>query len=161
MYNFNHCIVFFFTISLTFHPSQPFQSPPIHKTLPVSRSDLEAPSEAASGAWQGGVREGSDWGSYYGSEFSGDGVPGLGNGYGGRFGDDDVKAGCYNIKLNGLDLGDPTPQPVQSHLEDTELARAISLSLQVNPDCRERKSAERTRGVTWYFRIGGSEVSFT
>ncbi|KAK6158111.1 hypothetical protein DH2020_005425 [Rehmannia glutinosa] len=29
-----------------------------------------------------------------------------------------------------LDLGDPTPQPVHSHLEDTELAHAVSLSLQ-------------------------------
>ncbi|KAL8556935.1 hypothetical protein ACS0TY_004416 [Phlomoides rotata] len=35
-----------------------------------------------------------------------------------------------NQQYDGLDLGDPTPQPVQSHLEDTELARAVSLSLQ-------------------------------
>lgn len=29
------------------------------------------------------------------------------------------------------DIGDPGPQPVQSHLENAELAHAVSLSLQV------------------------------
>ncbi|KAL8516929.1 hypothetical protein ACS0TY_015251 [Phlomoides rotata] len=35
-----------------------------------------------------------------------------------------------NQQNDDLDLGDPTPHPVQSHLEDIELTRAVSLSLQ-------------------------------
>ncbi|KAK6158142.1 LOW QUALITY PROTEIN: hypothetical protein DH2020_005456 [Rehmannia glutinosa] len=52
-----------------------------------------------------------------------------------------------------LDLGDPTPQPVHSHLEDTELAHAVSLSLQVNQTADKEKALRELEG-----KVGDPEL---
>ncbi|KAL8480998.1 hypothetical protein ACS0TY_027511 [Phlomoides rotata] len=59
-----------------------------------------------------------------------------------------VKYGFSRIMIQ--DLGDPSPQPVQSHLEDTELARAVSLSLQT---AEKKKVLREQEG-----KVGTSEL---
>ncbi|KAI3468791.1 hypothetical protein Pfo_025454 [Paulownia fortunei] len=55
-----------------------------------------------------------------------------------------------NQQYDHLDLGNPTPQPVQSHLEDAELAHVVSLSLQT---AEKEKALRELEG-----KVGASEL---